>query len=97
MKRLEDNSKANFTVSILRQTTFDGSYYTAARRDATIGGGPIRQVAPPFSCPPQRDRELHLDWEGEVQVNVGIQFGGFSVSNVTVKVCPLTHKFLVCV
>ena len=64
--------------------------YSAVRRNAIIGGGPARQVAPPFSCYPLRkDGELHLDWEGEVQVNADIKVGGFSLSNVAVRVCAL--------
>jgi hypothetical protein len=40
--------------------------------------------------------ELHLDWEGEILVNTDVGMGGFSVSNVSVKVCALPYIF-VCV
>jgi len=98
LKRLCGHPKANFTVSILRQTTLD-TPYSAVRRNAIIGGGPARQVAPPFSgCPLRRDGELHLDWEGEVQVNADVEVGSFSVSDVSVndhiflKVDPLSRE-----
>ena len=66
--------------------------YTAVRRNAIIGSGRARQVAPPF-CPLQRDGEIYLDWEGEVQVDDDIKVGGFLVSNVTVKVCALPSSY----
>ena len=72
--------------------------YSEVRRKAIIGGGPVRQVVPPFSCCPlRRDGEVHLDWEGEVQVDADVNVGGFSVSNVSVKVCVCTIiHFCVC-
>lgn len=79
----------NIRVSVLREIRIQVHKETT-QRYTVIGNGDVRSLPPcdaVLSGSASGAVEADLDWDGEIQINKNVDFGGFNAGAVLVRVC----------
>jgi hypothetical protein len=80
------NSYPSVRVYLLRHVSIE-TQGSKASRNTIIAEGRLREIPPALNHAAHASQDaVHLDWEGEVRCGHDISVGGFSASNVVVKV-----------
>lgn len=83
-------------VFILRQVSVEVRG-TKSWRNVNLGEAVLYASPPsPLNCyGPPDSREEHIDWEGELRIDKSVTIGGFTTTDVQVKVCIFLQSWFV--